>query len=155
MMPVDVGSLYILEFVYTFPCYSWGLLYSWRGGKCTSKYSILYTCIVPLWILITSTSSRQSTYKPHPEEVGHSWPLQAGSSLIDFSYLNRLTLRTFTERGPQFLNQDSRLGPDIEKAKKPSTLQYPTSISDDPAFLISKFQPPLNHTSCLHVLFRS
>ena len=27
--------------------------------------SILYTCYVPLWILIISTSSRQSTYKSH------------------------------------------------------------------------------------------
>ena len=34
-----------------------------------------------------------------------------------FSYLNRLALLTFTEMGPQFSNQDSRLGPVIEKAK--------------------------------------
>ena len=36
------------------------------------------------------------------EEVGHGLILlikKAGSSLIDFSYLNRLALRTLTERG--------------------------------------------------------
>ena len=51
-------------------------------------------------------------------EVGHGWTLlneMAEVSLIDFSYLNRLALSTFTEVGPQFSNQDSRLGPVIEK----------------------------------------
>ena len=62
-------------------------------------------------------------------------------SLIDFSFLNGLTLSTFTEGGPQFSNQDSRLGPIIEKAKKLSTLQYPRSISVTSAILISKVQP--------------
>ena len=50
-------------------------------------------------------------------------------TLIDFSYLSRLALSTFTKVGPQFSNQDSRLGPVIENAKKLSTLQYPRSIS--------------------------
>ena len=61
-------------------------------------------------------------------------------TLIDFSYLNRLALSTFTEVGPQFLNQDSRLGPVIVKAKKLSILQYPRSISMTSAILISKVQ---------------
>ena len=43
-------------------------------------------------------------------------------------------------RPPQFSNQDSRLGPVIEKAKKLSTLQYPRSISVTSAILISKVQ---------------
>ena len=50
-------------------------------------------------------------------------------TLIDFSYLNRQALSTFTEVGPQFSNQDSRLGPVIEKATKLSILQYPRSVS--------------------------
>ena len=62
-------------------------------------------------------------------------------TLIDFSYLNRLVRSTFTEVGPQFSNQDSRLGQVIEKAKKLSTLQYPRSISVTSAILISKVQP--------------
>ena len=62
-------------------------------------------------------------------------------TLIDFSYLNRLALSTFTEGGSQFSNQDSRLGQVIEKAKKLSTLQYPRSISVTSAILISKVQP--------------
>ena len=37
-------------------------------------------------------------------------------TLINFSYLNRLALLTFTEVGPQFSNQDSRLGQVIEIA---------------------------------------
>ena len=51
-----------------------------------------------------------------------------------------------TEVGPQFSNQDSRLGLVVEKAKKLSTLQYPRSISVTTAILISKVQscrPPL------------
>ena len=40
-------------------------------------------------------------------------------TLIDFSYLNRLALSTFTEGGPQFLNQDSRLGQVIVIAQVP------------------------------------
>ena len=39
-------------------------------------------------------------------------------TLIDFSYINRLALSTFTEVGPQFSNQDSRLGPVIEKLRR-------------------------------------
>ena len=38
-------------------------------------------------------------------EVGHGWTLQikmAAVTLIDFSYLNRLALLTFTEVGPGF-----------------------------------------------------
>ena len=62
-------------------------------------------------------------------------------TLIDFSYLNRLALSTFTEVGPQFSNQDSRLGSVIEAAKKLSTLQYPRSISVTSAILTSKVQP--------------
>ena len=49
-----------------------------------------------------------------------------------------INLSTFTEVGPQFANQDSRLGPVREKAKKLSTLQYPKSISVTSAILISK-----------------
>ena len=60
---------------------------------------------------------------------------------IDFSYLNRLALSTFTEVGPQFSNQDSRLQPVIEKAEELSTLQYPRSISVTSVVLISKDQP--------------
>ena len=60
--------------------------------------------------------------------------------LVDFSYLNRLALLTFTEVGPQFSNQDSRLGPVIENAKNLSILQYPRSISVTSAILISKVQ---------------
>ena len=40
-----------------------------------------------------------------PEEVGHGWTLlikMAEVTLIDFSYLNRLALSTFTEVGPSF-----------------------------------------------------
>ena len=47
----------------------------------------------------------------------HGWTLlikMAEVTLIDLSYLN--TLSTFIEAGPQFSNQDSRLGPVIEKA---------------------------------------
>ena len=69
-------------------------------------------------------------------------------TLIDFSYLNRLALSTFTEVGPQFSNQDSRLGPVIEKAKKLSTLQYPRSISVTSAILISKVQPCPTSSDC-------
>ena len=61
-----------------------------------------------------------------PEEVGHGCTLlikMAEVTLIDLSYLNRLAFSTFAEVGPQFANQDSRLGPVREKAKKPSTLQ--------------------------------
>ena len=54
--------------------------------------------------------------------------------LIDFLYL----ISTFTEVGPQFSNQDSRLGPVIEEAKKLSTMQNPRSISVTSAILISK-----------------
>ena len=57
------------------------------------------------------------------EEVGHGRTLlikMAEVTLIDFLYLNRLALSTFIEVGPQFSNQDSRLGPVIEKAKKHS-----------------------------------
>ena len=39
------------------------------------------------------------------EEVGHDWTLiikMAEATLIDFSYLNRLTLSTFTEGAPSF-----------------------------------------------------
>ena len=36
-------------------------------------------------------------------------------TLIDFPYLNRLALSTCTEVGSQFSNQDSRLGPVMEK----------------------------------------
>ena len=61
-------------------------------------------------------------------------------TLIDFSNLNRLALLTFTEVGPQFSNQDSKLGPVIEKAKKLSTWQYPISISVTTAILIIKVQ---------------
>ena len=39
------------------------------------------------------------------------------SSLIDFFVSQQLALSTFTERGPQFSNKDSRPGPVIEKAK--------------------------------------
>ena len=42
-------------------------------------------------------------------EVRHSWTLlikMVEVTLIDFSYLNRLVLLTFTELGPQFSNQD-------------------------------------------------
>ena len=39
-------------------------------------------------------------------------------TLIDFSYLNRIALSAFTEVGPHFSNQDSRLGPLTEKVKK-------------------------------------
>ena len=38
--------------------------------------------------------------------------------LINFSYLDRLAFSTFTEVGPKSSNQDSRLGPVIEKATK-------------------------------------
>ena len=62
-------------------------------------------------------------------------------TLIDFSYLNTLALSTFTGVGPQFSNQDSRLGPVVEKAKKLSNLYYPRSISVISAILISNVQP--------------
>ena len=62
-------------------------------------------------------------------------------TLIDFSYLNRLALSTFTEEGAQFSNQDSRLGPVIEEAKRLSISQYPRSISVTSTSLISKVQP--------------
>ena len=52
-------------------------------------------------------------------------------TLIDFSYLNRLALSTFTEGGPSFQI----------KIQKLSTLQYPRSISVTSAILISKVQP--------------
>ena len=66
-------------------------------------------------------------------------------ALIDFSYLNRLAFSTFTEVGPQFSNQDSRLGPVIEKAKKLSTLHYPTSVSVTSAVLkFNRVRPPLS-----------
>ena len=60
---------------------------------------------------------------PGPEEVGHTWlnftNYNGWVTLIDFSYLSRLALSTFTEvAGPQFSNQDSRPGPVIEKAKR-------------------------------------
>ena len=42
---------------------------------------------------------------------------------------HRLALLTFNEVGPQFSNQDSRLGPVNEMAKKLSTLHHPRSIS--------------------------
>ena len=71
-------------------------------------------------------------------------------TLIDFLYLNRLALSTFTEVGPQFSNQDSGLGPVIEKAKKLSTLQYPRSISVTSAILISKVQPCPTSSSDAH-----
>ena len=66
-------------------------------------------------------------------------------TLIDFSYLNRPALSTFTEVGPTFSNQDSRLGQlVIEKAKKLSTLQYPRSnISVTSAILSNHVRPPL------------
>ena len=57
-------------------------------------------------------------------------------TLIDFSSLNRLTLSTFTEGGPMFSNQDSRLDP---VTKNNSTLQYPISVTS--VVLISKGQP--------------
>ena len=57
---------------------------------------------------------------------------------------------TFNEVGPQFSNQDSRLGPVIEKAKKLSTLQYPRSTSVSLAILISKLQPC--ELLCLQIL---
>ena len=63
----------------------------------------------------------------------------AEATLIDFSYLNRLALSTFTEVGPQFSNQDSRLGPVIEKSK--SFLPCNRSISVTSVVLISKGQP--------------
>ena len=68
--------------------------------------------------------------------------LLAEVTLIDFSYLNRLVLSTFTEVGPQFSNQDTRLELVIEKVtcKKLSTLKYPRSISVTSALLISKVQ---------------
>ena len=65
-------------------------------------------------------------------------------TLIDFSYLNRLAPLTFIEVGPQFSNQDSSLGPVIEKSKKLSTLQYQRSICVTPAILISKVQSSLS-----------
>ena len=69
----------------------------------------------------------------HKTKVGHGWTLlikMAEATLTThFSYLNRLALSTFTEVGPQFSNQDSRLGSVIEKAKKLSILQYPRSIT--------------------------
>ena len=71
-------------------------------------------------------------------------------TLIDFSHLNRLALSTFTEVGPQFSIQDSRLRPVIEKAKKLSTLQNMRSISVASAFILVKFnrvQPPLFYMS--------
>ena len=43
--------------------------------------------------------------------------------------------------GPQFSNQDSRLGPVNEKAKKLSTLHHPRSISVTSAILNCKVQP--------------
>ena len=61
-------------------------------------------------------------------------------TLIDFSYLNRLAPLTFIEVGPQFSNQDSSLGPVIEKSKKLSTLQYQRSICVTAAILIQSFR---------------
>ena len=62
------------------------------------------------------------------QDRGQTWlnftAKMAEVSLIDFSYLNRPALSTFTKLGFQFSNQDSGLGPVIEKAKKLSTLQY-------------------------------
>ena len=86
------------------------------------------------------------------EEVGHGRTLlskMAEVTLIDFLYLNRLALSTFTEVGPQFSNQDSRLGPVIEKAKKLSTLQYPRSIG------VTSYKPPLvaDVYTCIQLMF--
>ena len=75
------------------------------------------------------------------EEVGHGGTLlikMAKVPLNDFLYLNRLALSSFTEVGSQFSDQDSRLRPVVEKAKKFSTLQYPRSISVTLAILTSK-----------------
>ena len=66
-------------------------------------------------------------------------------TLIDFSYLDRLALSTCTGVGAQFSNQDSRLEPVKEKAKKPSTLQYPRSISVTSAVLSSTVSDLLWH----------
>ena len=52
-----------------------------------------------------------------PEEVGTLLIKMAEVTLIDFSYLSRLALSSFTEVGPQFSNKDSRLGTVIEKLK--------------------------------------
>ena len=61
-------------------------------------------------------------------------------TLIDFSYLNRLALLTFTEVGPSFQNQDSRLGPVIEKAKSFLSCNI-LIISVTSVVLISEGQP--------------
>ena len=56
--------------------------------------------------------------------------------LIDFSYLNRLAFSTFTEVGPKSSNQDSRLGPVIEKATK---LSIQDQIAQPQPFYLVKF----------------
>ena len=76
------------------------------------------------------------------EDVAHSGCV-AEVTLIDFSYLNRLALSTFTEVGPNFQIKIPRLEPVIEKAKKLSTLQYPRSISVTSVVSINKGQPCL------------
>ena len=67
--------------------------------------------------------------------------------LIDFSYLNRLALSTFTEAGPRSSNQNSGLDPVIEKAEEISTLQNPRSISVTSVVLSSKGQPCLTSSA--------
>ena len=62
-------------------------------------------------------------------------------TLIDFSYLNRLALLTFTEVGLQFSNQDSRLEPVIEKTTKLSTCNIQDQLLMTSVVLISKVQP--------------
>ena len=66
-----------------------------------------------------------------PEEVGHSRTLLIKVTLINFSYLNRLALSTFTEVGPQFSTRLNliRLGPVIEKAKKLSSYLATSKIN--------------------------
>ena len=80
-----------------------------------------------------------------PEEVGHGWTLlikMAEVTLIDFSYLNRLAVWVYWG-GPLFSNQDSRLGPIIEKAKSFLPCNIQDQLLMTKVVLISKGQPYL------------
>ena len=62
--------------------------------------------------------------------------------LSQILYLKRLALSTFTEKGPSFSTQDSRLGPVIEKAKKnflPCIIQDQLVMTS----VVNHVQPPL------------
>ena len=133
--------------------------YSCHPILCTfaSTHTIVIHGLIPRPQFHTAEKQygKQCLFCFQPEDVGHGWVLlikMAKVTLIDFSHVNRL-LSTFTEVGPQFSNQDSRLGPVIEKL---SILQNPRSISVTSAILvINCVRPPLCTPSANEQMKRS